>query len=636
MSAPTATGNLTSTPFCELLIYALSQSLSGSLVLECPDRSKHAVLFVAGAAAKARVNHSGTRLGQILLQQGSVSAEALRAALELDSDELLGQRLFASGALDSSALSRGLSEQLARQLSWLSGAPAATVFAYYAGVDLLEDWGGEPLRIDPLAAIWRAIDAHAPPERVAAALAGLSDKVLRLHPDSRVARFELTSRQRGLLDVLKVKPQSLAALEATGLLDRPSLHKLLYALVLTRHLDTGAAPLGVVPGSRSQVGPAVRPGQSQLGPAVRAGQSQQQPAVRAAQPPIQPAVREAPQVAPAAREPAPASTAARSASSQTSPKVSATRAATPAATSSAGRPAATPLSSRQAPVASPASPAVAPVPAAAARPAAGAAPPAERGQPEALQTGRFLSREEIEGKLAQLDQLNHYELLDLPRDAPAELISQAFPALARRWHPDRLSPEYGDLRDAVTRVFARMTEVSRVLGNPNSRKSYDQSLGASADGPSEQDQVALVLRSAEAFQKAEILLKKKDLERAEELARLAHEGDPEQPEYAALYAFIRARRPDAKEPDLAAALAMLRKAIAKQTNNVKIHYYLACVLKASGQMAAAIREYKHVAEHDPSNVDAAREIRLHEMRKGNSKQPAAAAEAGLLGKLFKR
>ena len=147
---------------------------------------------------------------------------------------------------------------------------------------------------------------------------------------------------------------------------------------------------------------------------------------------------------------------------------------------------------------------------------------------------------------------------------------------------------------------------------------------------------ALVLRSAEAFQKAEILLKKKDLERAEEQARLAHEGDPEQPEYAALYAFIRARRPDAKEEDLATSLAMLKKAIAKQGNNVKIHYYLACVLKASGQTAAAIREYKYVAQNDPSNVDAAREIRLHEMRKGNSKQPPAAPEAGLFGKLFKR
>ena len=79
---------------------------------------------------------------------------------------------------------------------------------------------------------------------------------------------------------------------------------------------------------------------------------------------------------------------------------------------------------------------------------------------------------------------------------------------------------------------------------------------------------------------------------------------------------------------------MLKKAIAKQNDNVKIHYYLACVLKAAGQTGAAMRAFRYVAEHDPSNVDAAREIRLHDMRKGQSKQPEA--DAGLLGKLFKR
>jgi tetratricopeptide (TPR) repeat protein len=595
MSAPSATGNLTSTPFCELLVYGLSQALSGSLVLECPDRTKHAILFAAGVPAKARVAHTGTRLGQVLLALGSVEEEALRLALEADTEELLGQRLFARGALEPNALGSALSEQLLRQLSWLSGAPPATAFAYYAGVDLLEDWGGEPVRIDPLTAIWRAIEGHAPRERVAAVLAGLADKTLRLHHDSRVARFDFNVRIRGLLDVLKVKPQTLPALEATRLLDSVSLHELLYALVLTRHLDTGVAPLGVIPGARVEITPrpggssanrfAVRPGQSQMGFAVRPGQSQAgQKAVVAppatAQAPLPPAVARAAPAAHAAARPA----AAR---------------------------------------------AVAPATAAAVAPLASA-----RASLDALQTGRFLSREEIESKLANVNHLSHYDLLDLPVDATLEQLAQAFPSLARRWHPDRLSPEYADLRDGLTRVFARMTEAHRVLGNPSTRQAYDETLGTLAEARQEQKQVELVLRSAEAFQKAEILLKKRDLEGAEQLARLAHEGDPDQPEYAALYAWIRSRRPDATEEDIAASLGMLKKAIAKQTDNVKIHYYLACVLRAAGQAGAAMREYRHVAEHDPSNVDAAREIRLHDMRRAHSKQPAA--DPGLFGKIFKR
>jgi curved DNA-binding protein CbpA len=606
MSAPTATGKLATTPFCELLIYALSQELTGSLVLESPDRTKHALLFAAGVPAKARVAHSGTRLGQVLLQLGSVDAEALRVALEEDSGELLGQRLFARGALDPNDLSRGLCEQLLRQLSWLSGAPPGTAFAYYDRVDLLEDWGGEPVRIDPLAAIWRAIEGHAPKERMSAVLAGLAGKTLRLHPDSRVARFDFNARVRGLLDVLKVKPQTIQGLEATKLLDAGSLHKLLYTLVLTRHLDTGEAPLGVIPGARVELSSrsssasrsAVRPGQSQIGPAVRPGQSQLGPAVRADAP------------APASKVNAPAA----------APKA-APVAAAPFAPPAPPKPAA------PAPKAAPAAPAKA-APAAPAR-----APEPARPPSDALQTGKFLTREEIEAKLANLDEVSHYDLLELSVDATPQQIAQAFPALARRWHPDRLSPEHNDLRDGVTRVFARMTEANRVLGNANTRKAYDETLGANDDAQSEQQQVELVLRSAEAFQKAEILLKKRDLEAAEQLARAAHEGDPDQPEYAALYAWIRSRRAGASEADVQSSLAMLKKAIAKQKDNVKIHYYLACVLKAAGQGPQSIKEFRYVAEHDPSNVDAARELRLHDMRKGQSKE---SADPGLIGKLFKR
>ena len=81
MTRPTATGNLTSTPFCELLVYALGQSLSGSLVLECPDRSKHAVLFQAGSPVKARVADASLRIGDQLVVRGTIAPEAQHLSL---------------------------------------------------------------------------------------------------------------------------------------------------------------------------------------------------------------------------------------------------------------------------------------------------------------------------------------------------------------------------------------------------------------------------------------------------------------------------------------------------------------------------------------------------------------------------
>jgi curved DNA-binding protein CbpA len=550
VTKPTAIGNLAQTPFCELLVYALGRSLSGSLVLECPDRSKHAVLFQLGAPVKARADAAELRLGALLEARGSVDAQARAAAEAGDPAQLFGERLLAAGAVSADDLQQTLDEQLYEQIAWLARVPSATAFAYFADTDLLAQWGGEPRKLDPLAVIWHAIQANPPRERIALACQGLGDKVLRLHPASRIGRFGLGAREKPVLDVLRMKPQSLPELAGTGLLERDALERLLYGLTLTRHLDTGELPLGVT------------------------GQTRQVPAQRGP------------------RRPA----------------------------SSAGQ--------------------VAAAPAPATAPAEAEAPKDERGlRRELSQTGRFAAREEIEAKHRQLDQLDYYAVLDLERNASAEQIAAAFTALVRRWHPDRLSPELSDLKETSMRVFARMTEAHRTLAQVASRADYDRSLGIGVEsGDSEQAQVERVLRAAESFQKAEILLKKRDLEGAERLAALAVAGDKDQPEYAALYAWIRARKTGASAQDIAASLDVLKGAVAKQNNNVKMRYYYAGVLKLAGHDNAALREFKFVADNDPSNLDAARELRLAEMRRqqGGHEKEGTASDGGLFGRFFKR
>jgi curved DNA-binding protein CbpA len=543
----TATGTLGNTPFCELLVYGLSNGLTGSLVFECPNRTKHAIVLRSGSPVKGRVDEPSTKLGDVLQSLGFVDAAARKAAEARPAGELFGQRLCALGALDETALGRGLAEQLGRQLGWLSKAPGATGFAYFDGVNLLEHWAGAEVPIDPLAAIWRAIEASAPAERVEETCRGFAGATLRLHPASRIGRFGFGNRERSLLDVLRMKPQGLAELEATGLVDRMIVRKLVYALALTRHLDTGEQPLAV--DAQAAIAPP-----ASIRRRTPAPRSQARPPHSVAEPtpPVEEAAAEEPQ----------------------------------------GRP--------------------------------------------VSQTGRFLSRSEIETKVASLEEMTHYDVLEIPTNASAEEIGRAFPALARRWHPDRLSPDLGDLREAVTRMFARMTEASRVLGQGASRQEYDRLLNLSEKADNEQAQVEQVLRAAEAFQKAEIMLKKRDADAALKFAKAAHMGDPAQPEYAALYAWIRARRAGISEEDLKECLEQLQAAVAKQSDNVRIRYYLGCVLKLSGKANQALREFRFVADNDPSNLDAVRELRLHDMRR-QSKPPGAAAEgAGLFSRLFKR
>ena len=100
----------------------------------------------------------------------------------------------------------------------------------------------------------------------------------------------------------------------------------------------------------------------------------------------------------------------------------------------------------------------------------------------------------------------------------------------------------------------------------------------------------------------------------------------------------RARKTGASDQDIASSLDVLKGAVAKQTNNVKIRYYYAGVLKLSGHDNAALREFKFVADNDPSNLDAARELRLAEMRRqqGGSDKDGSSSDGGLFGRFFKR
>ena len=72
--------------------------------------------------------------------------------------------------------------------------------------------------------------------------------------------------------------------------------------------------------------------------------------------------------------------------------------------------------------------------------------------------------------------------------------------------------------------------------------------------------------------------------------------------------------------------------------------------KRAGNPHAAVKDFRKAAELNPRNIDAVREVRLHEMRsqkgslpppasgkrKGGSNPPPPPAKTGIFGKLFKK
>jgi tetratricopeptide (TPR) repeat protein len=222
-----------------------------------------------------------------------------------------------------------------------------------------------------------------------------------------------------------------------------------------------------------------------------------------------------------------------------------------------------------------------------------------------------------------------YDVLGVDRTADAPTIRVAFFQLAKQWHPDRLPAALADLRPIVTRAFARMGEAHQLLSDARARADYDARLKEAPDA--EAQQVTEIINAATAYQRAEILLRKKDFAAALIEAESAYRGDPGQAEYVGLYAWLLVQTNG--EPEQ--ALALLNPAIEKETENVKALWYRAQLHKKAGKETLAMRDCKRILQIKPQHVDAARELRVFEMRKRTGSPPDS-GRGGLLGRFRKK
>ncbi len=228
-----------------------------------------------------------------------------------------------------------------------------------------------------------------------------------------------------------------------------------------------------------------------------------------------------------------------------------------------------------------------------------------------------------------------FEILGVAQDASDEAVHSAFLELAKIWHPDRIAADLADLKPEVAKIFARINDAYRTLSNPGRRKGYLELVQSGGGTARDQELVARVVDSAFLFQKGEILYKKGQTAEAENLVRQANEADPEQPEYRALLAWIQAERlgvPDPAAGELASThyreqIAMLNEVLTKEPKFERALFYRAQLLKRSGELQLAMADFRKVAQINPRNIDAAREVRLFDRRKQRESK-------GLLGRLF--
>ncbi len=230
-----------------------------------------------------------------------------------------------------------------------------------------------------------------------------------------------------------------------------------------------------------------------------------------------------------------------------------------------------------------------------------------------------LRKKEILSRAATIKSENYFEMLGVERTASIEDVQAAYLQLAKIWHPDRLPPFLTDVKEPCATVFAHLSEAHQTLTDPKLRDQYMKLLKEGGATPEDQAQIAAVLEAATNFQKAEICLRRQDFAQAEALCKRAHEAEPRQPEYLALLSWLESMKPENQAPKgTLECIAKLDQVLQWNDRCERAYFYRGMLHKRLHNTAAAVRDFRKAVDLNPRNIDAAREVRLFDMRKAKN------------------
>lgn len=625
IALPETIGSLEQTPLAHLLVTALDRRATGTLVLEEPGGERHGLYFEAGLPRKVKTAAPVIHLGELLLQGGAISRPTYEATLARarSSRRLHGQVLLAERLIEPYTLRSALSEQLCRQVTWLFERPSQTQFGFFDRENLLKDWGAaESVRVNTMALIWRGVGEHLSADQVYGIVNALGNARVALREDAPIDDFHFRGRARIIVDVLRGGAHHVESLMRSGLATPEEISRVLCALLLTRSLALGVPSLP--PAGTDASEEAVHARRSAPWAFVFPLSGASIPGLAAPMTPLPP-----PEDTPSPSH-WPSPSMAAPAVPNTWRELDAYWLAGEGETPKAFAPT--------------------PFPEAAPRDAAGSTPPAplagyhELGFPE-IEGSSFPEVEArtyapatdtatdfvefIEEQVQASDEDRWSDEFDLgalstPRadDAGPEterfdgLLDEAPPAVSEpppENHPD---PFAGTASLELTSAGEEQAPDTHFdLWTPE-LQTPDDPLPFASDETSgnreAEEDGALVPKSAGTHaEDAERLLKRADIAGAIREIRRAVELEPDNGDHAALAAWIRVQE---QAPDVPSILREVLRSTKLARDSSKAGWYRGLALKRLDKHAAALREFRAIVDRDPLHVDAAREVRVYEMR----------------------
>jgi hypothetical protein len=651
-------GTLKERPFPRLLQQLHRKQFTGYVVVADQTGDESEIFMREGSPVHVGRPVDTDRLDNLLVEYGVVPPDIVAAAsAQVASGLRLGDVLERMGALDKQKLAQVLKSQVVRKLTRLFFVVEGTYAIYMAPHAYGEGADFALMRVDPRSVVYPGIRAAYDLPRVTRELSHLIGQ-----------RFRLRELSPGFIAAMGVAPED-ATIEAlcTGWMTLDDLDTvtsrpfevrsivltMYYADLLDREVldrtrqgvEGSVVPQALMPAQSSDAsatfklledsGPKL---QSAVPPAPATGSARGEAAngPRVASPP--------PPAAPPPSDERPPVDAPGARPSRTIPAADAPPAASAApsvvvvgaAKAASGRPA---VSSPRIPVVR--TPFVSTV-----RAEAKSAPEASVKVAGAARSGPASTPESVRASIQEMAQklgkVTHFELLGVSQKASPNEVGTAFVRAARQFHPDRLaSAGLQDLQPLAEKILAHINEAAMVLGDATRRAEYVATLapGSSAANTS----LPALLEAENMFLKGEVFLKKGEHAKAVECFTTACQGNPGEPQYRAYLAWARFDDPRTRKETLVReTLKDIEEVLGERPKFSRGFYWVGLLWKFLNESDKAERAFREAVTIDPSFIDASRELRLVEMRKGkqSSGKPAPKSDpprgGGLMGKFFKR
>jgi tetratricopeptide (TPR) repeat protein len=249
-----------------------------------------------------------------------------------------------------------------------------------------------------------------------------------------------------------------------------------------------------------------------------------------------------------------------------------------------------------------------------------------------------------------IENQNYFEMIEVDKDTKSGEARAKFYQLAKEWHPDRLPTEMQSLREYVQIIFSYMSEANATLGDEGQRVKYVQTVREGGGTPATERLMQSILDTAMEYERVLVLSRRHQYDEAIELMKKILAVMKDDAEYHWMYAWLMMQKfpGQGQEAPLRQMLEAVDKALAQHERHEKANLLKAQILRRMGKTHEAQEYFRKVAEINPRNIDAMREVRVATMRSGGAppskggkqrqkpKRPDSTGVGGLLGKIFKK